>query len=724
MDKSIEDLEREITCAVCQEHYTQPKVLPCLHYYCEQCICRLSLRKDADSTFSCPECRQDSKLPEGGVEELPTAFFVNRLMSTYYTLEKAHGKKREVKCEVCAEAAAEAEGFCRQCSLFLCTGCMQSHWRLKKIFDGHEVVDLRELKEEKHHRSDPPSSKCLLHKKLLVAYCLDCNSLICHSCTTRNHRDHKFNSVSVAAPRLKEKLLGQLDPMRQTVCSLSSVIKEIQSNKLELESHLHSMTSTVKISFQELHTILENREKQLLCDIEEQIKSKMSRLSDQNKSLEARVSSLQSVLDDTEHCVKQADDSFMLRYPDAARRVSLESENHGKPEQVGEPVEEIDIMVKVNCAEALKQLCQSEARIAQLPVNVLMEELKSEKFVDKPAVVDLKTMKLSTNKLTTRSLQLECQLKSLHNGSITKCETESLSSGHYRIHFTPTVRGRNELLVSIEDEQVRGSPLPIFVSVSPVTFKKPVSSWKGMKQPSDVIINSAGEIIVTEFGGDILIFDQGGNKLRSIEHTKHASQKLIGAAVDDEGNIYFVGPITNKIYKYEVSGDTVLDKIVERENVSGHRSVELVGDEVMVCEQSNKSIIAVYDKDLNFVRQIVNRDFGTFIDITADLSGNIYVTCWANTRVQVFDNNGKFLHSFGLEKPGSEDCLSPRYLCVTDQLIYVTDNNHSDVSVFSKEGNYITSFGQGYFIIPHGVCVDQDGFVYVCDFSSSKILVF
>jgi late competence protein required for DNA uptake (superfamily II DNA/RNA helicase) len=37
-DTSVEDLEREITCAICHDHYTDPKLLPCCHYYCKQCI--------------------------------------------------------------------------------------------------------------------------------------------------------------------------------------------------------------------------------------------------------------------------------------------------------------------------------------------------------------------------------------------------------------------------------------------------------------------------------------------------------------------------------------------------------------------------------------------------------------------------------------------------------------------------------------------------------------
>ena len=56
VEKSVEDLEKEITCAICHDHYTEPKVLSCLHYYCKQCVHRLTLRTGLDKPFSCPEC--------------------------------------------------------------------------------------------------------------------------------------------------------------------------------------------------------------------------------------------------------------------------------------------------------------------------------------------------------------------------------------------------------------------------------------------------------------------------------------------------------------------------------------------------------------------------------------------------------------------------------------------------------------------------------------------
>lgn len=59
----------------------------------------------------------------------------------------------------------------------------------------------------------------------------------------------------------------------------------------------------------------------------------------------------------------------------------------------------------------------------------------------------------------------------------------------------------------------------------------------------------------------------------------------------------------------------------------------------------------------------------------------------------------------------------------------MADGQNNCVSVFTIVGEYLTSFGQGdgepiKFDLPRGVCVDKDGYVYVCDSMNDRIVVF
>ena len=50
------EVDENLTCSLCLEAFTNPKVLPCLHSYCYDCI--VNLTKSAESnTINCPECQ-------------------------------------------------------------------------------------------------------------------------------------------------------------------------------------------------------------------------------------------------------------------------------------------------------------------------------------------------------------------------------------------------------------------------------------------------------------------------------------------------------------------------------------------------------------------------------------------------------------------------------------------------------------------------------------------
>ena len=71
-------------------------------------------------------------------------------------------------------------------------------------------------------------------------------------------------------------------------------------------------------------------------------------------------------------------------------------------------------------------------------------------------------------------MYIECQLKSLVDGSITNCKVTRSQANEYRIQYTPTVRGRHELTVSVNEQEVAGSPFSVHVSIHPTQLGKPV----------------------------------------------------------------------------------------------------------------------------------------------------------------------------------------------------------------------------------------------------------
>ncbi len=386
-------------------------------------------------------------------------------------------------------------------------------------------------------------------------------------------------------------------------------------------------------------------------------------------------------------------------------------------------MEEVDIGVEVSCAKDLHQLFQTKAKIIQLPVKFNLRE-KAAAEVNKKSELSLLT-KLSNGKSTKGKYAVECELKSLCNGSIIKCNVDLIKGNQYTILFTPTVRGRHELIVTANGEEVAGSPFPVFVSIHPSQLGKPVRVITGEDYPTYLAINSGGEILVTElFSRDVVILDKKGKRMRQ---PSHDIKNPYGVAVDDADNIYITDYDSKRLIKLNKDLNT-LNKIDTKQNSSLY-GVSVVGDEVMVCDSKNKCIF-VYTKELKYVRQIEDPvHFKDIRDVSPDEHGNLYVCDYGNSRIHVLSNGGEYLHSFGCDGSGVNKLSRLLGMYVASQYVYVTNYSNHTISVYTTKGEHVTTFGkwgsnEGDLINPCGVCVDKDGFVYVCEYGNNRVQVF
>ena len=125
--------------------------------------------------------------------------------------------------------------------------------------------------------------------------------------------------------------------------------------------------------------------------------------------------------------------------------------------------------------------------------------------------------------------------------------------------------------------------------------------------------------------------------------------------------------------------------------------------------------IMVYDRELDYVRQITGRSKTQLRCLHPDCHGNLYISDNDNT-IQVLSKTGDFLLSFSRDHNGVLKIKSPWMVYVCGQYVYVADCNLSKTLVFTTEGNYVTIFG-----CYGGTCVNQDGVLYMCDYFNNNI---
>ncbi len=611
---------------------------------------------------------------------------------------------------------------------------VSSNTRNSKPSSSHEVDSLQDLKQGRAKviaAKAPRTKKCRTHEEPLIIYCFDCNTLICRDCTVIAHKDHKFEFSKVAAPDTKKQLLEHLSPLKTAAKTLSGAVAEIQTTKQEVEAQGNSVADTINTSFNKLHLILQERKQQLLQESANIVQEKIDKLTVQEKNMFLAHADVQSITDYTERFVSHcSDNEVMSMHTEVKKRIEQEIEEQSQSGRNAEQIEEADMGVEVGCVEALQQLCQDKAKITRLAIDPTQCAVRGEGM--ESAMVNQITSltvvtPLANNKITRHSTcRVTGQLKSLCEGSVVECEVEPSEPGEYRIQYTPTVRGRHELTVSVDGQQVAGSPFPVSVSIHPTQLGKPVRVWRGLRFPSDIASNSTGELIVAGFDG-ILKLHEDGTKTTLVKKSASGLSIPNSLVTDEEDNIYCTCLFTNKIMRCDKKGDNVQVYQVEQVNGPGHVGVAVLGDEVLVFESCNKSTIMVYDRrDFKYLRRIVHKESGTLFRISTDIHSNIYAT---NCLIRVFNKNGVSLRSFGCDDNGVKIMKKPLGICVSCQFVYIADCGSHNVSVFTTAGDYVTSFGQrgdgdGEFKHVCGITMDSNNFIFITDTFNQTVQCF
>ena len=142
----------------------------------------------------------------------------------------------------------------------------------------------------------------------------------------------------------------------------------------------------------------------------------------------------------------------------------------------------------------------------------------------------------------------------------------------------------------------------------------------------------------------------------------------------------------------------------------------MAGDQVFVCDCNNRRV-QVLTKELEPVKRFGSRgtgdgQFNEPESIAVDSKGMLYVSDSNHCAcIQVFTRDGQYDYWFGKKGSGLGELNG---VCVDADYVCVAEHNNYCVSMFTRYGHFLTSFGEGHITSPCGVSVDGDGFVYVC----------
>jgi DNA-binding beta-propeller fold protein YncE len=158
-------------------------------------------------------------------------------------------------------------------------------------------------------------------------------------------------------------------------------------------------------------------------------------------------------------------------------------------------------------------------------------------------------------------------------------------------------------------------------------------------------------------------------------------------------------------------------------------------DQVYVFHRGPRPVV-VFDRDGNFLRSWGDGVFKRPHGIHMGPDDTVYLTDDGDHTVRKCTLDGKVLLEIGIpDKPAPFMSGTPFRRCTHTALspqndIYVSDGyGNARVHKYSPNGKRVTSWGEpgagpGQFNLPHNICCDADGWVYVADRENHRIQVF
>jgi DNA-binding beta-propeller fold protein YncE len=247
--------------------------------------------------------------------------------------------------------------------------------------------------------------------------------------------------------------------------------------------------------------------------------------------------------------------------------------------------------------------------------------------------------------------------------------------------------------------------------------------------------------------GSVWVFNRGPHPVIQFDRTGKLIQSWSeppvvrphGIGIDPDGNVWLVDQNGHSVMKFTRQG-RLLMVFANPGRAAGNNDAKYAfsqptgiafapAGDFYVSDGYGNSRVIHYSKQGEYVRHwgekgTADGEFNLVHDVVLDKRGRVYVCDRTNSRVQVFDADGKFItkwthagQPWGLAYASGEDML---YMC---------DGLNNRVVKLSPEGEIIGAFGEfgkapGKFDFAHHITIDSEGSIYVVEIKNWRVQKF
>ncbi|XP_019632885.1 PREDICTED: tripartite motif-containing protein 3-like [Branchiostoma belcheri] len=688
-----------LVCKVCLGEFQQPKMLPCLHTFCQPCLERILEQRPA-LRLSCPICRQSVPLPQNGVLGLKNNFVVVKLrdlvdQSPSRRTSQNTGTSDDdmVPCTAC-DSGFLAQCYCVHCKDYLCHVCTDAHRRVKTA-RSHKVVPIQELRSTAiaSELRAIETSKCEDHNEVNKFYCDTCRLVICLHCIVTQHKDHRYVEIQKAADRERAHIEKKLAQVVKTVDLHEKNLQQLMPAKdalsTQLQETLEEIDTRTRIITQAAMDVKDSQTSQLLAV---------------HSSREDHVDSL---IEATE---------MNLALAKSYTQFTSNVLGYGSPAEVCSVAGDLKGWLVQRADQSVPSVAELTNHFAKfrydLPINIEQEVTKLVDGSRQWPMISPSQPKVRFKQAASPDQKGAQTAK----GKETKGQRSHIGDSPQKASKSGGRVQKGDTQVSILS-QVR----PSHSLRGPHILKAVGKNGTGNGEfdfPTSVAVTIDRDIVVADHdNGRLQVLDKDGGFRKTVE--LQFSPRSVAALTN--GNLLVTGD-GHKIHVLDRQGREarviqVYGAAETDENTLGiavdglGRIIVTVGFQVFVLRSSGE-ILSHFGEKGGGRHQLQSE-----LRVATNGRNNIVVSDFVNHNVKIFDPAGRYLRTCGAFGPGAGQLNRPRCVItdVNDDVI-VTDCHNDGVSQFRQDGTFVRNIvTRGSLLRPMGLTITHDGRMVVCD---------
>uniref|UniRef100_A0A182PA16 B box-type domain-containing protein n=1 Tax=Anopheles epiroticus TaxID=199890 RepID=A0A182PA16_9DIPT len=761
-NSSLSDL-MEQDCTLCKNKFSSPRVLSCLHVFCESCLDKLLAEGTGDkglelgngSTIVCTICKQSTPIGSKGAAGLHQDYILSNVLDLS-SIEPAL-----LACTSC-KSKEMAISRCNDCANFLCISCEYAHQHMR-CFEDHKVVQLDDLRKSAEKVAIHKPLYCTVHAmENLKYYCFNCQTPVCNECLIGEHKgnDHNYHIISEAEKPMRQELECAMRDAKSKIEYCNQATSKLESSLHDLQSQYETARGLINESYQSCKAVLEQCRENALKNLEKLHSERELKIMDLYDNVAKSVEKIEVAAKYARKVVDQANGPEML---------SMKSMICAQLNQVMVTAPKVDVKFSIEFQSNYDKFEQLVPELfgkfrteSSLPTGV-SETTPSPTLPGVPIMVadahhqpvngncGLSQGPLTASVTASSPISLPTSMQSSFDGDISTLGTNYMLPNV----LTPEPATGAATISGAPNPLGAGTPSPgVVVGTGPATLPglssiaeynlHRLANLAGESSSNDMtdsivpVVNSNPATVPT--GGATPNFTLAD----LISGNQHAIQALakysMGGQDMSNGAMLTAHPSLDNVpmmndFSSVLPGSTspILPVPPNMPNIDGPGMNGAGSDMAMSRFQPSMCVngrtkatpmqIRTKFGSLGQTKGQFNSPHGFCLGVDEE----IVVADTNNHRIEIFEKNGTFKFSFGV--PGKEEgqLFYPRKVAVmrTSAKFVVCDrgNERSRMQIFSKNGHFIKKIAIRYIDIVAGLAVTNKGLIVAVDSVSPTVFI-